>query len=192
MEHLLVLHAIAGCDTTSALFGNGKVSVLKKVLACKDAVNCLEVMGNPDASQEQVGTAGLQLLAIIYGGKCNDSLNSMRHLMYIMCARSTIKPLPELLPLTQNAAYFHSLRVHLQVVQWLKLSTDTKDPVEWGWKRTELGFEPIAMQQEPAPPDLLKVIRCSCKSSTRNQCGGNACTCRKNGLTCMSACGNCH
>jgi hypothetical protein len=100
-------------------------------------------------------------------------------------------PLPERLPPTENAAYFHSLRVHLQVLQWSMLSTDVVDP-SWGWKRTESGlYEPVAMEQEPAPAELLKVIRCSCETDSRNQCGGNACTCRRNGLACVSACGKC-
>jgi hypothetical protein len=196
VKHLLVLHAIGGCDTTSALYGNGKVNVLKKVMACTDLAECLQVMGDVEASHEQVGLVGRQMLAVIYGGKFTDSLNCMRHTLYMkMCASSTGRPVPERLPPTENAAYFHSLRVHLQVIQWLKLSTDTMtaaDPVCWGWTKGEGGYEPIAMQQEPAPPELLKVIRCTCKSDSRNQCGSNACTCRRNGLTCVSACGKCH
>ena len=34
-------------------------------------------------------------------------------------------------------------------------------------------------------------MRCKCKLSSRNPCGTNACTCRKNGLKCVTACGDC-
>ena len=43
----------------------------------------------------------------------------------------------------------------------------------------------------PAPDDLLKVIRCKCKSTSCNQCGTNLCSCRKNELSCVSACEEC-
>ena len=37
---------------------------------------------------------------------------------------------------------------------------------------------------QPAPDDLLKIIRGQCKSS----CDSKRCTCRKNGLECSSGC----
>ena len=44
----------------------------------------------------------------------------------------------------------------------------------------------------PAPDEILNVIRCKCQNSTKNQCGTNICSCRKNDLLCVSACGDCH
>ena len=38
-----------------------------------------------------------------------------------------------------------------------------------------------------APKDLLEVIRCNCKSG----CTSMRCTCRKSGLDCSMACGQC-
>ena len=64
--------------------------------------------------------------------------------------------------------------------------------VEWGWQLEGTSLKPILTDQKPAPEDLLKVIRCSCKSASKNQCGiGSKCTCRVNGLLCVSACGDC-
>ena len=37
-EQLLAVHAISGCDTTSALFGHGKSSVFRKVVAKPDTL----------------------------------------------------------------------------------------------------------------------------------------------------------
>jgi hypothetical protein len=45
---------------------------------------------------------------------------------------------------------------------------------------------------EPAPENVLRFIRCNCKISKNNACGTNVCTCRKNGLICVSACGGCY
>ena len=44
----------------------------------------------------------------------------------------------------------------------------------------------------PAPDEILNVIRCKCQNATKNQCGTNICSCRKNDLSCVSACGECH
>ncbi|XP_047144452.1 uncharacterized protein LOC124817998 [Hydra vulgaris] len=65
-------------------------------------------------------------------------------------------------------------------------------PTEWGWKSTDGHLEPIPTDKEIAPPNLLKVIRCNCRSSSKNQCQTKTCICRKNGMKCMAACGGCH
>ena len=44
---------------------------------------------------------------------------------------------------------------------------------------------------EPAPKELLNFVRCNRKTTPRNTCGINLCSCRKNGLTCVAACGDC-
>ena len=66
------------------------------------------------------------------------------------------------------------------------------DPSAWEWKSTEGTFSPIPTDKEVAPPELLKVIRCNCKKSSKNQCGTNLCMCRKHGIQCMFACSECH
>ena len=43
--------------------------------------------------------------------------------------------------------------------------------------------------QSTAPEELLTVIRCKCKNSTRNQCGTNIFSCKRNGLSCVTVCG---
>ena len=50
----------------------------------------------------------------------------------------------------------------------------------------------IATDKDPAPQTLLNVIRCSCKVESRNCCGTGLCSCKKNGLSCVAACANCH
>ena len=35
------------------------------------------------------------------------------------------------------------------------------------------------------------IIRCKCKISTKNPCSSIMCTCRKNGLPCLSSCIGC-
>ena len=45
--------------------------------------------------------------------------------------------------------------------------------------------------QEPASDELLKVIRCNCKVTSKNLCRWKQCSCRSNGLKCVAACGGC-
>ena len=65
-------------------------------------------------------------------------------------------------------------------------------PVEWGWENTGKGMRPVKSSKEIAPDNILKGIRCKCKLTSKNPCGTNICSCRKNGIKCMPACGNCH
>ena len=50
---------------------------------------------------------------------------------------------------------------------------------------------PIKTDFDASPEYLLKVIWCKCKISLRNMCGSKQCLCAKNGLRCVSACGDC-
>lgn len=110
--------------------------------------------------------------------------------VFNMVCNGTIEP--EKLPPTEEAAEYHGLRVDLQVVQWKILNKSFNlVPTDWGWKENENHLIPIPTTKEVAPENLLKVIRCKCKS-TNNQCGTNVCTCRKHGIKCMPACGGCH
>lgn len=105
-------------------------------------------------------------------------------------SKTTLKP--QTLPPTERAIYFHSLRVHYQVIEWKSLQNTSLNPTEWGWRLDQDTYEPIMTDLEPAPDNILKFIRCNCKLSKKNPCGTNVCTCRKHGLVCVSACGDCH
>ena len=85
-----------------------------------------------------------------------------------MCCKSDLNP-ERMLP-NERAAYFHALRVHLQIVTW-KLLDDSfhHKPEEWGWKNSEQILSPARNDKEVAPECLLKVIRYKCKSISRNE-----------------------
>ena len=66
-------------------------------------------------------------------------------------------------------------------------------PVEdWGRKLQHGMYEPVMTDLAPAPEKILKFVRCNCKLMGKNVCGTNACTCRRTGLRCISACGQCY
>ena len=98
---------------------------------------------------------------------------------------------PENLPPTERAIYYHGLRVHLQVAQWMNLDLHCLNPTEWGWHLEDGYLQPIKTDVAPAPQRLLKFIRCNCKTASKNTCGSDSCSCRKSGLKCVTACGDC-
>ena len=62
---------------------------------------------------------------------------------------------PQKLPPTERAAHYHSLRVHLQVIIWKKLSNNSLNPKQWGWKLEGSAFTPTMTDLNAAPDNLL-------------------------------------
>ena len=191
LQHLWtqLIHAVVGCDTTSALYGIGKATVFKRITAVRANKTLVHVIQNKNATQDEVIVAGLSLMVRLYKGKPADKLNKLRHEVYCkLSATSSVRPLPQKLPPTEHTALFHVLRVRLQVMMWKKLSTAGFDPSLWGWQIDDGHYEPIMSDHPPAPDELLNVVRCKCKSD----CKSSLCSCRRNGLTCVTACAGCH
>ena len=79
-----------------------------------------------------------------------------------------------------------------QVIIWKELSDNILDPRQWDWKLEGSVFTPILTDLHATPDSLLKFVRCKCKLSYKNPCSTNICSCRKNGLKCVTACRDCH
>jgi hypothetical protein len=107
-EQLLVIHAISGCDTTSALHNHGKGTTLRKLP--QHSLQCLtSVMSNVSATQDQIADAGCQLLVAMYGGRVGiDNLNCMWYTMFMsMSAARRTHLLPENSPPDRSASHYH-------------------------------------------------------------------------------------
>ena len=127
------------------------------------------------------------MLVSIYNGRPGEDLDSLRYKRFCeKLATNTSHVRPQTLPPTSAAAKYHSLRVYLQIQQW-KGSRDDLSPVEWGWKESEGGLTPVHTDLPPAPEELLRVIRCNCKTDCTNM----RCTSIKHNVKCSPACGNC-
>ena len=85
--------------------------------------------------------------------------------------------------------YFHLLRVHLRVCQWKYLNRYCLKPEEWEWSFIDKLLKPIKTDMQPAAESRLKFASCKCKSTSKNVCLKNICSCRKHGLKCMVVCG---
>ncbi len=155
IENILFLHAWSGCDTTSATFGQGKTAILKKLKQSVEIQNISIILNDIEATPDTVGTAGCQLFVLMYGGNRIESLNTLRYVKYMEMVASSKKIEPQKLPPTPRAAYFHSLRVHHQIMIWNNLSVDI-DPTKWGWKLDDKSLQPIMTDLEPEPaPEFI-------------------------------------
>jgi hypothetical protein len=181
------MYAILGCDTTSRLYGIGKGAALKKFAIIETFLYQTKVFDTASASTADVVAAGENALVCLYNGKPEEGLDSLRHKR--LCekvATSTSHVQTQSLPPTAAAAKYHSLRVYHQVQQW-KGTADELLPPYWGWKESDGGIITVLTDLPPAPPDLLQIIGCSC----RTDCSSLKCTCKKHGIECSVACSNC-
>jgi len=76
-SHILFLHALLGCDTTSHLYGIGKGLSLKKFKSSKHFCEQAMVFDTLSSSPQAITTAGEQALVIMYNGKPGESLDSL-------------------------------------------------------------------------------------------------------------------
>ncbi|XP_066926559.1 uncharacterized protein [Clytia hemisphaerica] len=190
-KHLLFIHAWTGCDSTSAICGKAKVSFVNQIKKSEILGEVSEVFTDSQSTKEQIQDASIEAFREIYGGNHDKSLSNLRYNKYLeMLCKGLIQP--ERLPPTSDAATQHGARVHIQVIRWKELDENVLDPTKWGWQGSDTGLRPIRTIKSVAPPEILKIIKCKCKMSSKNPCGTNLCSCRKNGIPCMPACGNCH
>ena len=191
-DHILVVHAISGCDTVSAPFGKGKTAAFKAVNNDKD-LSFLNVFKCPISSHKEIAEAGEKLMLMIYNSPLTiTSLDDLRYDNYkkqLLTKNLESQSGFDLraLPPTSDVCKYHSYRAYLQVQQWL----GNKDisPADWGWVRcTPMGYLiPVIKDNAAAPERVLKSISCGCKQG----CNRN-CKCRKAGLLCTPLCSACN
>ena len=106
----------------------------------------------------------------LYGGNNGQSLNNLQYYKYMDAVASNSNSLdPQKLPPTERAAYYHSLRVHLQIIVWKKLLNghDDLNPQQWGWRLDGGVLIPIMTDLDAAPERLLEFVRCKCKLTSK-------------------------
>lgn len=183
-DHILFLHAFSGCDTTSALFNQGKIKCINVLRKNPDLNEVIQEFKNPNADPEIIAKAGERFLLALYGysGVKSMSLNNYRYACFTKSAYKNKFNIASLPP-TEAAARQHSFRTYHQVQQWYG---NEQNAEQWGWKRSKNGLIPVTTLEPPAPETLLKLISCKCKKGCERACG-----CRKAGLKCSVICTNC-
>uniref|UniRef100_UPI00358F612F uncharacterized protein n=1 Tax=Myxine glutinosa TaxID=7769 RepID=UPI00358F612F len=184
-SYLLFCHAFTGCDTVSAIAGHGKTTLFARF--CEgDAAEYIDIFLDTEATKETVIQAGTAIFKYIYHGR-DTTLGEIRYNMFSRkAAAGVIKP--ETLPPTEGAAAQHSLRAYLQTRDWILLQSMSLNPSDYGWTIGVHGYEPVPTLDPTAPEELLQFTSCNC----HGDCSNRRCSCKKNGVTCISACGVCN
>ena len=187
-SHLLFIHAVTGCDTTSRIFGIGKKTVFHKFVKGDTVLrSCANAFITPNQTTDIIDNLGCQVMAVLFGGKSTDSLTRVRYKIFckkVVGASSFVTP--ERLPPPSSASSLHSRRVYYQIMVWIG-KDNSMNAMKWGWILQDNQFIPVMSTKKAAPESLLKVIHCNCY----NSCKTLRCSCRLNGLPCTSACGQC-
>ncbi|CAB4039507.1 Hypothetical predicted protein [Paramuricea clavata] len=183
-RYLLFCHAFTGCDTVSAIASHGKTTLFHMFCA-GDIDEHMDIFLDVQAKKDAVIEAGIAIFQYIYHAPCTN-LGAIRYDMFSRkAAAGLIKP--EALPPTRGAAAQHSLRAYLQIQDWMLLKSMSLDPSDYGWTLGVHGYEPVPTLDPMAPDELLRFTSCNCNGD----CSNRRCSCKKNGVKCISACGNC-
>ncbi|MCG7883058.1 MAG: hypothetical protein JAY96_15870 [Candidatus Thiodiazotropha endolucinida] len=186
---LPAMHALSGCDTTSYPYGKGKVTALNTMTS--GDYPGLAIIGDVGTTRPDLMTAAMPFFIALYGQPQGTSMESVRFTLFTKKKRN---PKVMSLPPTSANLMQHILRAHLQVMLWKAANCngppdESKDITQFGWEfRDEIPI-PVIAEGDPAPPELLDVIRCQCKAQGK-KCSTEACGCHKQHLSCTTFC-NC-
>ena len=79
-SHILIAHAITGCDTVPALYSMGKKKIVTVLSDNDKDYSFLDVFKKVDAPKDEVAHAGEKLLLALYGANgSDDSLNKLNN-----------------------------------------------------------------------------------------------------------------
>ena len=151
----------------------------------RDIDEYMDIFLDTEATMEAVIQAGIAVSEYIYHG-LDTTLGENRYNMFSRKAvAGVIKP--ETLPPTKGTAVAqHALRAYLQTRDWVLLQSMSLNPSD-RWTLGVHGYEPVPTLDPMAPEGLLKFTSCNC----HGDCSNWRCSCKKNWVMCISACGVC-
>lgn len=119
-KHILFLHAISGCDTTSFLFNKSKKTCLSLLKEDNDLCQNFDIFLNNNGCKNDLLQSGLKFILRLYRcPKHIKDINLLRYSLYNRTAsRQGLKSTFNLatLPPTEDSAQQHVLRSYFQVL----------------------------------------------------------------------------
>ena len=182
---LPLLHAVTGCDSTSAFKGRSKRMCFNALRKCSDEV--IGVMGSFQPFSElkmesQLFTSLESFIVKVYGGDTDTkSVNRLRKQMFCQRYQNV-----EMIPPTQNALYHHSQRALYQSSIWISAHDSLvrePDPCLHGWKESDGKLLPRWISIPQVASVCQELVKCGCKKPCNR-----ACSCFKKGLPCTALC----
>lgn len=144
-KYIVGLHAMSGCDTTSAFVRKGKVKPLKITKKHKDFVNAFSELGKEENVSEEVLTVLEQFVCCLYGKQC-DNINKLRYekVQQKFTSRKLLSDTEgtdmSLLPPCQSSLIMHIKRVNHQAFVWKNSHVqfpELPNPIHHGWCRDD-------------------------------------------------------
>ena len=181
---LPALHAITGCDSTSALAGIGKKKGWQMLLRHEQHQDSLGLPGSERNLSDGIATQCEAFICDLYQSSRikTRTVDELRH--FLFCQNRKQKK--ELLPPTSDSLLQHLKRVNYQTFVWRKALTAIQhllQPESNGWVREDSSLKPVYITKEPAPSSLLELTTCTCQSGCQSNC-----SCHNTGLSCSDAC----
>ena len=164
----------------------------------KDAkTNCfpLTALGSIEASTSDVVAQGTRFISACYAQEASEMTKCRQKVWQKRTGVNTIVSASELksLPPTSDSFHYHMLRAHIQTIIWLsimELHPPHLDPFLYGWEIDPSGTFLIPKISTDgvsmAPDDILKLIKCGCKSNA--PCNTGWCSCQRFQLGCTLFC----
>lgn len=109
---------MTGCDTTSSLYGMGKLKAIELLKSKPDFQNTARMFLDNSTTREDLLIAGEKFVLCFYGLDKYSNLNEARYYKFLtVTKKSSLGSNLDLakLPPTSEACHEHSLRVVLQV-----------------------------------------------------------------------------
>ena len=188
-DHLLFLHSVTGCDTTSALYMRGKTEALDVMMSHSSPQN-QDVFTSPRNTHDDIVQHGKDFLLQLCSYFVAMPRLLIKRYIYIyiydiqevnkqdfpILKLETLPPPP-----TSAVANYYSYRVYHTVQQW---TGHELLPLDWGWRMCASGLlVPIETDKPVVPDNILRMISCGCKMG---------CGCRKKGIHCSVMCSQCY
>ena len=198
---ILAVHALTGCDTVACSFGIGKATGLKVLRSGKYDLNMLGNISNNISPFSRVLDQATRFMLACYGQSTCGSLTEARQKTWTekVGKKKACAPAIASLPPTDESFKQNVMRAHLQVATWLHalhMHPPPLKPTDYGWTKEEFSdaLTPTTVESDIAlvPQEILKLIRCSCKSQI--PCNTARCSCKKSNMPCTVFCsckGNC-
>ena len=178
-RNLTALHALTGCYSTSSFFGKGKKSTFTTINK-EDLEPSLAQIGKSFKFDMNTLPAMEKLICKIYGAN-TDTVSEARYKLF--CSAGATE---QSLPPSTDALTQHLRRVCYQTKIWRSAALPCiapPSPVNYGWMLEEGQLKVQWLSGPPAPPEVLKIVKCNCKKSG---CQGSKCLCASGKLQCTA------
>ena len=190
------MHYLTGSDTTSYLYGKGKLKAISTLL--RDHFSGLDkVLGEQEATQADLMATANKFMCSLYGVTPGTSMGQARYQLYTKKGGKPLKYMA--LPPTDSNLMLHMLRVHHAMI--LAKAACYKDPpsldmTSYGWSIQDGSVMPVISTLPPGPDDLMDAIACS-RAAAGKACSALNCSCHKDRISCTMMCkcigeDNCH